>query len=176
MLWANPGFKFFYLLPILSTYFQPWVRYLEGDNISTKIGSGRVEIEIRMAIPTFWQIGIGEVNPSFPRSGKIEESQDKWREIGQNWGKSGKIEENRDKLGTIPTYLEHFKRLGWPSRPIPKCRDESGRLKNPDLDFGSRSGRPPQSSPPIAAYFYVHLIDCLRIPRILSLLYLKMHG
>ena len=30
---------------------QPWARYLEGDNILTKLG--RVEIKIGMAIPTF---------------------------------------------------------------------------------------------------------------------------
>ena len=35
----------------LTTY-QLWARYLEGDNITTKIGLGRVEIEIGMAIPT----------------------------------------------------------------------------------------------------------------------------
>ena len=48
---------------------QPWARYLEGDNISTKIGSGRVEIEIGEASPIFWQIGIGigigEASPIF---------------------------------------------------------------------------------------------------------------
>ena len=32
---------------------QLWARYLEEDNITTKIRSGQVEIEIRMAIPTF---------------------------------------------------------------------------------------------------------------------------
>ena len=32
---------------------QICARYLEGDNISTKIGSGRVEIEIGEASPTF---------------------------------------------------------------------------------------------------------------------------
>ena len=32
---------------------QLWARYLKGDNILTKIGSGQVEIEIGMAIPTF---------------------------------------------------------------------------------------------------------------------------
>ena len=32
---------------------QLWARYLEGDNISTKIGSGRVEIEIGEASPIF---------------------------------------------------------------------------------------------------------------------------
>ena len=30
-----------------------WARYLEGDNISTKIGSGLVEIEIGEASPIF---------------------------------------------------------------------------------------------------------------------------
>ena len=38
---------------ILATVHQLWARYLEGDNISTKIGSGRVEIEIGEASPTF---------------------------------------------------------------------------------------------------------------------------
>ena len=33
--------------------FQPWARYLEGDNISTKIESSRVEIEIGEASSTF---------------------------------------------------------------------------------------------------------------------------
>ena len=72
-----------------------------GRDISTKIGSGRVEIEIGMAILTFWQIRIeiGKGNPSFPqffsgffrlkKSGKIEESRDESREIGKNRGKSG---------------------------------------------------------------------------------------
>ena len=32
---------------------QVCARYLEGDNISTKVGSGRVEIEIGMAYPDF---------------------------------------------------------------------------------------------------------------------------
>ena len=32
-------------------WLQPWARYLEGDNISTKIGLGRVEIEIWEASP-----------------------------------------------------------------------------------------------------------------------------
>ena len=38
---------------------QPWARYLEGDNISTKIGSSRVEIEIGEASPIFQEIEIG---------------------------------------------------------------------------------------------------------------------
>ena len=47
------------------TAMQLWARYLEGDKIQTKIGSGRVEIG--EASPTFWQIGIGieEGNPTF---------------------------------------------------------------------------------------------------------------
>ena len=39
---------------------QAWAGYLEGDNISTKIGSSRVEIEIGEASPIFQEIGIGE--------------------------------------------------------------------------------------------------------------------
>ena len=44
---------------------QVWARYLEGGSILTKIGLGQVEI--RMAIPTLGQIGIGirEGNPTF---------------------------------------------------------------------------------------------------------------
>ena len=38
---------------------QPWARYLEGDNILTKIGSSRVEIEIGEASPIFQEIEIG---------------------------------------------------------------------------------------------------------------------
>ena len=37
---------------------QAWAGYLEGDNISTKIGSSRVEIG--EASPIFQEIGIGE--------------------------------------------------------------------------------------------------------------------
>ena len=42
---------------------QIWARYLEGDNISTKIESSRVEIEIGEASSTFWkiEIEIGEI-------------------------------------------------------------------------------------------------------------------
>ena len=43
----------------LSTCYQLWARYLEGDNISTKIGSSRVEIEIGEASPIFQEIEIG---------------------------------------------------------------------------------------------------------------------
>ena len=35
------------------SWHQVCARYLEGDNISTKVGSGRVEIEIGMAYPDF---------------------------------------------------------------------------------------------------------------------------
>ena len=38
---------------------QAWAGYLEGDNISTKIGSSRVEIEIGEASPIFQEIEIG---------------------------------------------------------------------------------------------------------------------
>ena len=38
---------------------QPWARYLEGDNISTKFGSGRVEIEMASSIFRKIEIGIG---------------------------------------------------------------------------------------------------------------------
>ena len=37
----------------VSHAYQLWARYLEGDNISTKIRSGQFEIEIGMAILTF---------------------------------------------------------------------------------------------------------------------------
>ena len=40
---------------------QIWARYLEGDNISTKIESSRVEIG--EASSTFWKIEIGEASP-----------------------------------------------------------------------------------------------------------------
>ena len=39
--------------------YQAWAGYLEGDNISTKIGSSRVEIEIGEASPIFQEIEIG---------------------------------------------------------------------------------------------------------------------
>ena len=57
----------------LLTAGQPWARYLVGDNISTKIGSGRVEIEIREASPIFWLIGIGigEASPIFWQIGHV---------------------------------------------------------------------------------------------------------
>ena len=42
-----------------TSLFQLWARYLKGDNISTKIGSGRVEIDIGIAIPTFDKSGSG---------------------------------------------------------------------------------------------------------------------
>ena len=42
-----------------TTMNQAWAGYLEGDNISTKIGSSRVEIEIGEASPTFQEIEIG---------------------------------------------------------------------------------------------------------------------
>ena len=47
------------------TWEQIWARYLEGDNISTKIESSRVEIEIGEASSTFWkiEIKIGEASP-----------------------------------------------------------------------------------------------------------------
>ena len=40
-------------LPDPPRLYQPWARYLEGDNISTKIGSGWVEIKIGEASPIF---------------------------------------------------------------------------------------------------------------------------
>ena len=63
--------------------------------------------------------------PSFPRfflailvrkkSGKIEGNRDKSREIGENRGQSR----------LFPTYLELFKRSGWPSRLIPTLQEKS---------------------------------------------------
>ena len=50
---------------------RAWAGYLEGDNISTKIESGRVEIEIGEASPTFWKIEIGEASPTFKISEAI---------------------------------------------------------------------------------------------------------
>ena len=94
-----------------------------------------------------------EFSSIFPGHFRSEKNRDKSREIGENRGQSR----------LFPTYLELFKRSGWPSRliptlqeksrwpswPMPKCRDKLGRLKNPNLNFGSRSGRPPRSSSPI---------------------------
>ena len=46
---------------------QIWARYLEGDNISTKIELSLVEIEIGEASSTFWkiEIEIGEASSTF---------------------------------------------------------------------------------------------------------------
>ena len=50
---------------------QLWARYLEGGRTSTKIGSGRVEMEIGLAIPTFssrlWD-GKSQPDPTFKKS------------------------------------------------------------------------------------------------------------
>ena len=57
------------ILKSLPNAYQPWARYLEGDNISTKIGSGRVEFESGEAFPTF---KISEANPTFSqKSGRV---------------------------------------------------------------------------------------------------------
>ena len=67
------GYIFFADLRLVGLQKNPWARYLEGDNISTKIGSGRVEIEIGEASPTFWkiEIEIGEASPTFKISEAI---------------------------------------------------------------------------------------------------------
>ena len=101
-----------------ATLNQPWARYLEGDNISTKIGLGRDRD--RGGLPNFWQIGIGigEASPIFwqigtcrdalsrvfldfsrpflvrKKLGKIEGNREKSRETGINRWKSGKIGDN----------------------------------------------------------------------------------
>ena len=57
------------LINTIPTYHwhQLWARYLEGDNISTKIESSQVEIEIGEASSTFWkiEIEIGEASSTF---------------------------------------------------------------------------------------------------------------
>ena len=95
-----------------------------------------------------------EFSSIFPGHFRSEKNREKSREIGINRGNRDKLREigeNRGQSRLFLTYLELFKRSGWPSWLIPKCRDKSGRLKNPDLDFGSRLGRPPRSSSPISA-------------------------
>ena len=137
-----------------------------------------------MAIPTFWDMdrggesdpsqNLGHVGMPYPELSSIfpaflgKNNWGEFRKVGINRGKSEKIEENWGQLGQsrlFPTYLEHFNRSGWPSRPIPtlreklrwpsrpiqKCQDESGRLKNPDLNFGLRSRWPPWLISPILA-------------------------
>ena len=74
---------------------QIWARYLEGDNISTKIGSG--QDRDRGGLPDFWT------------------NREKSREIGINQGnrdKSREIGENQGQSRLFPTYLELFKRSG----------------------------------------------------------------
>ena len=140
-----------------------WLSIRYGQVFSRGIISRQnwVEIEIGEASLIFWQIGIGEPYPEFslifPGHFRSEKNWEKSREIGINQGnrdKSREIGENRWQSRLFPTYLELFKRSGWPSRLIPKCRDKSGRLKYPDLDFGSRLRRPPRSSSPISAFHY----------------------
>ena len=75
------------------TRHQPWARYLEGDNILTKIGSDRD----RGGEPdTSRNSGhVGMPNPEFSsifpgrfRSEKIEGKREKLRKIKENWGQS----------------------------------------------------------------------------------------
>ena len=116
-----------------------------------------------------WARRIGEPYPEFslifPGHFRSEKNREKLREIRINRGNRDKLREiggNWGQSRLFPTYLELFKRSGWPSRLIPKCRDKSGRLKNPDLDFGSRSGRPPRSSSPISVTYLMKTIPPFR--------------
>ena len=86
-----------------------------------------------------------EFSSIFPGHFRSEKNREKSREIGENRGQSR----------LFPTYLELFKRLGWPSRLIPTCPDKLGRLKNPDLDFRSRLGWPSWLILPISATKYL---------------------
>ena len=92
---------------------QPCARYLEGDKIPTKIGSGRVEIEIGMAYPDFPtnRDRVGMAYPDFPTNrDRVEITVLEFP--GQNRGKSrfslsfpvlfrsktpGKVGKNREK-------------------------------------------------------------------------------
>ena len=50
---------------------QAWARYLEGDNISTKIGSSRVEIEIG-GLPDFSRNRDRDRGGLSKKSGRVE--------------------------------------------------------------------------------------------------------
>ena len=97
----------------LHNNYQPCARYLEGDKIPTKIGSGRVEIEIGMAYPDFPtnRDRVGMAYPDFPTNrDRVEITVLEFP--GQNRGKSrfspsfpvlfrsktpGKVGKNREK-------------------------------------------------------------------------------
>ena len=81
---------------------QIWARYLEGDNISTKIGSGRVEIEIGMAISTYPDTS-GKIEMAiltYPEvSGHVGMPYPKFSLIFPGHFRSEKNRENRGKSG-----------------------------------------------------------------------------
>ena len=101
---------------------QAWARYLEGDNISTKIGSSRVEIEIGEASPIFQEIeiGIGEAlvksrvgsGASGFYSRGVETSRDNSRSRGKT-----RLSRFFPDSRIIPTFF---------CRDKSRCRDKSG--------------------------------------------------
>ena len=74
-----------------------------------------------MAIPTYPEVSghVGmpypEFSSIFPGHFRSEKNREKSREIGENRGQSR----------LFPTYLELFKRSGWPSRLIPTLQEKS---------------------------------------------------
>ena len=147
---------------------QLWARYLEGSNISIKIGSCRdrnghtdfLTNRDRGGQPDLSR-NSGHVGMPYPEFSSIIPGRfrsKKSRQVRENRGKSGTILTIPDspqkfwKIGmAISTYPDTSGKIKMAISTYPQVSGWVGRLKNPNLDVGSRSGWPPQLILPIVA-------------------------